>query len=445
MEEGLVNKPDRDAVVGSEAANASEPTRPRVPANLRETGVSPETVAALTLKMLYLSGARTGRDLAHAIRLPFEILDAVVFDLQHRHLIEISSVRGHSRGGYVFDLTGSGRSRAQELFQSSHYVGPAPVPVDVYHEWVKRQSVVNETLEPQQIKEGLSHLVLGSDILSQLGPAINSGRSMFLYGHAGNGKTEIAQSIARMMTGKIYVPYAVEIEGRIVVIEREEASDGGDIKEEGQGWMAEEPEFDPRFAYIDRPVVFTGGELSIEQLDLRYDPHAKFYRAPLQMQANGGVLIIDDLGRQLVRPDELLNRWMVPLERRIDYLTLHTGHSFPVPFDCLLIFSTNLEPSDLVDEAFLRRIHYKINMRSPSKEEYEEIFRLCCEKKGIVYRPGSVDMIYGEFYERAGIPIRACHPRDIVLHLCDIARYESGEPTLDGSMLEDACNSYFLT
>jgi predicted ATPase with chaperone activity len=195
---------------------------------------------------------------------------------------------------------------------------------------------------------------------------------------------------------------------------------------------------------VDRPVVFTGGELTLDQLDLKYDAQAKFYRAPVQMKANGGVLIIDDLGRQMVRVDELLNRWMVPLERRVDYLTLHTGHSFPIPFDCLVVFSTNLEPSELVDEAFLRRIHYKIHMDNPSREEYEEIFRRACEARGIAYDAGAVDRIFRDYYDGRHIPPRGCHPRDIVLHVCDLARYERREPSLDERSLDDSCRAYFL-
>ena len=435
----------QEQVMTGSGQPATESNVPPVPRTIRDTGLSPETISSLALKTLYVAGARSGRDLARYIRLPFEVLDEALFEIQQRHMVEVSGVRGHSRGGYVFDLTTAGRNRARELFQASHYVGPAPVPLKVYHEWVEKQSMLDVTIEPEEIDAGLSHLVLGKEILRQLGPAINSGRSMFLYGHAGNGKTEVAQSISKMISGNIYAPYAIEVEGRVIVAVQD-FDLGEEIRQSESGsWLAEEATFDIRFAHVPRPVVFTGGELSLEQLDLRFDPHARFYRAPLQVKANGGVLIIDDLGRQLVRPDELLNRWMVPLEKRTDFLTLHTGHSFPVPFDCLLIFSTNLEPSELVDEAFLRRIHYKINMRSPSREEYAEILQRCCEEKSIEFDPGSVETIFNEYYDRHGIPPRGCHPRDIVLHLCDLARYERGEPTLGGGRLQEACESYFLT
>lgn len=439
------------APVGSPAPVAEGVDAPPVPQSILETGITPESVTALALKALYVQGALSGRRLSEQLRLPFEIVDDILLDLQQRHFVEVGGVRGHGRGGYIFDLTSAGRARAQEAMDVTTYVGPVPVTLETYTEWVRRQSVLGMAIEPEKIRDCLSHLVLSPHVLRQLGPAVNSGRSLFLYGHAGNGKTEAATSIARMLEGRIYLPYAVEVEGRIIVLqdamhhERAPEEGNGDEPEiAAEALLAATPDFDQRFAYVDRPVVFTGGELTLAQLDLKYDAQSRFYRAPVQMKANGGVLIIDDLGRQMVRVDDLLNRWMVPLERRTDYLTLHTGHSFPVPFDCLLVFSTNIEPSELVDEAFLRRIHYKIHMDNPTREEYEEIFRLACEARGIAYDPRAVETIYRDFYDGRSIPPRGCHPRDIVLHVCDLARYEGREPTLDERTLDDACGAYFL-
>lgn len=439
------------APIGSPAPVAEGVDAPPVPQSILETGITPESVTSLALKALYVQGALSGRRLSDRLRLPFEIVDDILLDLQQRHFVEVGGVRGHGRGGYIFDLTSAGRARAQESMDVTTYVGPVPVTLETYTEWVRRQSVLGMAIEPEKIRGCLSHLVLSPHVLRQLGPAVNSGRSLFLYGHAGNGKTEAATSIARMLEGRIYLPYAVEVEGRIIVLqdamhhELAPEEGNGDEPEVGtEALLAATPDFDQRFAYVDRPVVFTGGELTLDQLNLKYDAQSRFYRAPVQMKANGGVLIIDDLGRQMVRVDDLLNRWMVPLERRTDYLTLHTGHSFPVPFDCLLVFSTNIEPSELVDEAFLRRIHYKIHMDNPTREEYEEIFRRACEARGIAYDPRAVETIYRDFYEGRGIPPRGCHPRDIVLHVCDLARYEVREPTLDERTLDDACGAYFL-
>ncbi len=437
------------ALAPQETASTTRTGAPPVPVSIRETGLTPESVTALALKILYVQGAQSGRRLADRLKLPFEIVDDILLELQQRHFAEVGGVRGHGRGGYVFDLTSAGRARAQEAMEGSIYVGPAPVTLETYGEWVTRQSVLGMAIEPEEIRSCLSHLVLPDQVLRQLGPAVNSGRSLFLYGHAGNGKTEAATSIARMLKGRIYLPFAVEVEGRIILLQdavhHEISGEGnGAEPDDGEGFLSPVPAYDQRFALVERPVVFTGGELTLDQLDLKYDAQAKFYRAPVQMKANGGVLIIDDLGRQMVRVDELLNRWMVPLERRVDYLTLHTGHSFPVPFDCLLVFSTNLEPSELVDEAFLRRIHYKIHMDNPTREEYEEIFRRACEARGIEYDKGAVDRVFRDYYDGRHLPPRGCHPRDIVLHVCDLARYERREPSLDERSLDDACRAYFL-
>lgn len=435
----------------ADARHSAAPDAPPAPRTLRETGLSPEMIIGLTLKTLRAQGARTGREIAECIRLPFHILDSILLDLQQRQLVVVPRIRDHQRGSYIFELTSAGRSRAQDEMESSLYVGPAPVPLAEYRHWIERQSVLGTSIEPRVIMGELGHLVLSREILRQLGPAINSGRSMFLYGHAGNGKTEIATSIARMLKGKVFLPYAFEVEGRIIVVHDPSAHETAELQEEGiigggaeGSWLAPEVDYDLRYAHIERPVVFTGGELTLEHLDLRYDTHAKFYRAPIQVKANGGVLVIDDLGRQIVRVDDLLNRWLVPLESRVDYLTLHTGHTFSVPFDCLIVFSTNLDPSELVDEAFLRRIHYKINVANPTREEYEEIFRKCCESRSIAFAPERVDQIYRDFYEARGIPPRGCHPRDLVLHVCDMARFEHRNPTLTPEEVEHACRTYFL-
>ncbi len=439
--------PSDPALAQGTSTTRRSATAPPVPETIRETGLTPESVTALTLKTLYVQGALTGRRLSERLHVPFEIIDDILLALQQRHLIEVGGVRGHGRGSYVYDLTAAGRERAQEAMLASMYVGPAPVPLESYTEWVQRQSVLGMVVEPEEIQAALSHLVLSPHVLRQLGPAVNSGRSLFLYGHAGNGKTEAATSIARMLRGKVYLPFAVEVEGRIIVLQDPMHHEGGDRErdeEDDEVILAPIPEHDQRFACRERPVVFTGGELTLDQLDLKYDVNAKFYRAPVQMKVNGGVLIIDDLGRQMVRVDDLLNRWMVPLERRIDYLTLHTGHSFPIPFDCLIVFSTNIEPAELVDEAFLRRIHYKIHMDNPTREEYEEIFRRACEERGIAYDRRAVDQVFRNYYDGRHIPARGCHPRDIVLHACDLARYERRDPSLDERTLDDACRAYFL-
>jgi hypothetical protein len=210
------------------------------------------------------------------------------------------------------------------------------------------------------------------------------------------------------------------------------------------GWLKTPPTHDQRYLKARRPIVLTGGELTLDQLDLQYDHHTKMYQAPFQLKANGGVLILDDFGRQRVPPKDLLNRWIVPLEKRIDFLTLHTGGKFPVPFDCLLIFATNLDPAELVEEAFLRRIHYKIPVIDPTRDQYEEIFRAQCVAQGLAYDPAAVGYVFTEFYQKLGIPARGCHPRDLIGHVQDIAKYREITPQLTRDLLEGACRSYFL-
>jgi hypothetical protein len=294
-------------------------------------------------------------------------------------------------------------------------------------------------------------MVLSDAVHDVLGPSINSAKSLFLYGAPGNGKTMIAETISHLLGGDIFVPFTVEVEGQMMILYDPvyhhpvaglnplEETDGA----EG-GWLKESPTYDQRYVKVRRPIVLTGGELTLDQLDLQYDQHTKMYQAPFQLKANGGVLILDDFGRQRVPPKDLLNRWIVPLEKRIDFLTLHTGGKFPVPFDCLLIISTNLEPSHLVEEAFMRRIHYKILVEGPNPQQYAEIFARCCIERDIPYDQAAVNHIYDQWYGQRGIHARACHPRDILDHLVDIARFYQGRPELTFDMVDRACRSYFL-
>lgn len=422
---------------------------PPVPTSLREAGLSQEMLIELILKTLYVQGARTGQQLADAICLPFELLDQQLLTLQHRRFVEVKGTGGAGRVGYVFDVVGTGRDRARDALEASQYVGPAPVPLNHYRWWIERQTIRDVHVTRERIAEGFRSMVLDAETLEMLGPAINSAKSLFLHGDSGNGKTMIAECIAGMLGGAIYVPYAVEVDGQIVVVydpvyHHPVAEPAGEPGGAGSIWRLQEQEHDRRFAKVRRPVVLAGGELTLEQLDLQYDPYTKMYQAPFQVKSNGGVLIIDDFGRQRVPPRDLLNRWIVPLEKRIDFLTLHTGSKFPVPFDCLLIFATNLDPQALVEEAFLRRIHYKVNVDSPTPAQYVEIFRRCCAARGLPFDEAAVERVYSEFYAKRGIHPRACHPRDIVDHVCDVARYLEVPPVLSPSLIDRACHSFFL-
>ena len=420
---------------------------PPAPTTLSETGLTAEAVTELIFKILYVQGAQTGQQLTQTIRLPFDIVDEQLLILQNRRFIEVVRTHGPARGNYVFDLAGLGRDRAKAALEASQYVGAAPVPLQLYREWIEKQSVRGLRIGREHIREGFSHLVITDHILEALGPAVNSASSLFLYGDPGNGKTVIAEAIAAMLGGDIFMPYAVEIDGQEMVlydpVHHHIVED--DISQaEGVPWLHDTSDRDRRFIRVKRPVIFVGGELSLNQLDLQYDTFTKIYQAPFQLKACGGVLIIDDFGRQLVPPRDLLNRWIVPLEKRVDYLTLHTGVKFPVPFDCLLVFATNLNPHELVDEAFLRRIQYKINIIDPEPDAYREIFRRVCDVQGMRYEESAVRYIFDSYYATRGIPPRACHPRDIIEHLVHVARYEGVEPRFTIEMLEQACESYFL-
>jgi len=420
---------------------------PRVPETLEETGLSAAFVSDLLLKTLYTHGARTGTQLEDSILLPFPILDDELLSLQQRRLVEVRGAQGRGRRGYTFDLTTEGRDRCREILHTSRYVGPAPVPVETYREWVLLQSAREVKITRGDLDRGFENLIYPNEFLDSLGPAINSGKSIFLYGHAGNGKTSIAEVIADIQGGSVFIPRCVEVDGHIIAIYDEVCHREVDVAvpdEDMPEYLRLVPEHDRRFVRIRRPVVMVGGELTLDELELRYDSHAGLFRAPPQVKANGGVFIIDDFGRQLVRPRDLLNRWMVPLERHVDFLGLPAGTQIPMPFECLLIFATNLNPAELVEEAFLRRIQYKILVDSPDQATYAEIFERCCDAKGLEYKPRYVDFIYRQFYDARGLPARACHPRDIVNHLLDIARYSGEEPEVSEEKLESACTSYFL-
>ena len=432
----------------SELFSSGDGWRPPVPATLADTGLGAEFVSELMLKALYTHGALRGDRLTDLIRLPFPFLDELLLDLQQRRLAEVRGTHGGNRSVYLFDLTAAGRDRAREALAGSQYVGPAPVPLDQYTASVAHQSLNRVQVTPESLSRGFSGLVLEPRMLEVLGPAVNSAKSLFLFGESGNGKTAIAEAIAGLMGGGVYIPSAVEIGGEIMVLEdpvHHHPAPEPEPEDPLAGlWLHGGSAYDRRYVRVQRPVVLAGGELTLDQLDLQYDPFTKLYQAPFQVKANGGVLVVDDFGRQRVPPRDLLNRWIVPLERRVDFLTLHTGGKFPVPFDCLVIFATNLDPWQLVEEAFLRRIHYKVHVEDPTPDQYRDIFERCCAGRGILFDPAAVDYVYQKYYMRLGMPARACHPRDLTDHILDISKFLGREPELSPDLLERACRSYFL-
>ena len=413
--------------------------RPTPPRTLKETGLSLGFVADLALKILYSEGYLSGIAWCERIRLPFAgVMDEVVEFLKREKLLEVrGAAGGFTQANYQYAITARGSEKAREAMDRSQYAGPAPVPLDVYTDAIRGQPLGHVRVGQRLMRQTLSHLVINETTLSQLGPAINSGKSMFLFGHPGNGKTAISEGVGKMILGdSIYVPFAIHVDGQVLKVfdnVNHEPVDGGPVRG-----------VDARWVNIRRPVITVGGELTLESLDLVFDPTNKYYEAPFQMKSNGGMFLIDDFGRQLVRPRDLLNRWIVPMEKRVDYLTLHTGRKIEVPFDVLIVFSTNLPPRDLVDEAFLRRIRHKIEIKDPTFEEFREIFKRVCQSKAVPYEDGGLRYLLQEYYVKPRNPLRACHARDIVDHLIDIAQYLGVEPALSKELLDKAAQAYFV-
>jgi predicted ATPase with chaperone activity len=418
--------------------------RPPAPMSLEEAGLSLDLVLQLVLKTLHFSGELTGSDLARRLGLEFPVITPALDLLKAQHQIAI--VGGGIVGGasYRYRITDNGRTRAALFLETSHYVGTAPVPLAQYQAYLKAfRAAAPKGAQRQQVRDAFSHLVISDAVLDQLGPAINAGHSMFVYGPPGNGKTVISQAIHNLLQGSIDIPYALEIEGAIVRLfdpvnhEPIASEDDGDS-------LTSLLAGDRRWIRCKRPMVMVGGELTLDALELSYNPTTGFYRAPVQAIANGGVLVIDDFGRQQCSPRDLLNRWIVPLESRVDFLTLQSGQKFELPFMTLIVFATNIRPAELVDEAFLRRIQYKIFAESPTVEDYKKIFATCCRDLGATVEDGLVEQVLLQYYRPRKIALRGCHPRDLIKQSLSLASYLNRPPHLTYDLIEAACNSYFV-
>ncbi|MCL4871600.1 MAG: ATP-binding protein [Anaerolineae bacterium] len=421
---------------------------PRLIDAIEETGLTIGFVSDMALKILYLRGQSTGYDIATQMRLPFQsVLNPALEFLKREQLCEVrGTTAGVLASSYQFIITNKGMARARELMERTAYTGAAPVPWEDYVQAIKAQERKRLTVSPQLMRKALAHMVLNEKIFAKIGPAVNSGKSIFLYGPPGNGKTTIAESIGRLILGDdMYIPYAVEADGQIIKVYDEINHNPVkvDTTRGGTGGLSSSRR-DGRWIKIRRPVIMVGGELTLDGLELKHDPINKFYEAPFQMKANGGMFLIDDFGRQQVRPRDLLNRWVVPMEKNVDFLGLHTGRKLEVPFSLLLVFSTNLPPRDLVDEAFLRRIRHKIEITSPSFDEFREIFQRMCQRRQVTFDEQAIRYLLQEYYIKKNRPLRANHPRDIIDQLIDVATYLEVEPTMSKEMIDHAAESYFV-
>ena len=418
---------------------------PVEPANIAATGIDEIDLLSLLLKLIYTGRLGTCREFIDAIKLPYHIVTELVRMAVDRQLLRALGMRGSdSPIDMTYAFTEEGKRWTIDALERVHYAGPAPVTLAEFTYQVSLQKLTNELVTFDRIRESLGYLTFDTSIIEQSGPALNSGRALLLYGPPGNGKTSFAFSLGSVFSDVIYVPYAITVEGQIICFHdpsiHVSVSPTATSDEESLSFVRAE-EYDARWVPCRRPFVATGGELTLDMLDLRYDMTGHFYEAPLHMKALGGCFVIDDFGRQLVSPKSLLNRWIVPLENRVDYLKLHTGKSFSIPFEELVIFSTNLEPEDLMDPAFLRRLPYKIEIGAPSLDLYRQIFEKECARQGMTMPGGTFDLIVQKLKQDKGLDLAAYQPKFIVDQVVATCRFMGQAPHFEPRFIDYALNN----
>ncbi len=428
-------------------ANAYMP-RPR--SKWEDLGLPLPFISDLILRTIYNRGQLTGGELAQDLRVPFGTISMVLQHMRKQTLVDIIGQRGSSGdASFVYEIKPpKGTAALQDALAKSAYAGPAPVPFADYVEAVMAQSIKKLVVTRMSIQRAFEDLVITDAVFNEIGPAMNSGASIFFFGFPGNGKTSVAERITRLMGDTIYVPHAIEANGQIIklydpilhqAIEDEQNAAGV------EGLFFRPSAFDTRFVKVKRPTIVVGGELMLPMLDLKYNEIGRYYEAPMQMKANGGIFMIDDFGRQQMRPMDLLNRWIVPLEKRYDYLTTIAGTKIEVPFDQLLIFSTNLDPTQLADEAFLRRIKFKIEIRDPDETQFRKIWELVCKARRVDFDTNGIDYLIEKWYRPFNRPFRMCQPRDLLDQMTAIAKYNMERINFSPDLIDAACETYFIS
>lgn len=439
--------------LGAITAEQLKETLARVPAapkDLKATGLSEQFVLNLLLKMMHFRALETPSEISAAIKLPVNLITPLLEFAKEAKLVQVMGATGASLLAELrYGLTTMGDDRAKSAMLNSRYLGPAPVTLNAFCAQIEQQHLSNEQVGEKQLRDKLSHLILPKDLVDKIGPAANSSRAMLLYGPPGSGKTSIADGIGKAFHSLVYIPFAVEVDSQIVTVfdptvhEPVRSTVSLDPNSTGSKSIFRET-YDERWVPCRRPFITAGGELTLDMLNLGYNADAVVYEAPLQIKAMNGIFLIDDFGRQLVDPRDLLNRWIVPLEKRFDYLSLVTGRKFLVPFDVLVVFSTNLAPEDLMDEAFLRRIPYKIYVGAPSEADYREIFKRVCDSKNVVIPDGFIDRMLRELYKPQNQPIASYHPKFLLDRVVDRCRYGAKKPVLDWDHLMAAWQNLFV-
>ena len=424
---------------------------PRVPTRWEDLGLELPTLFDLILRTIYTRGQLTGGQIANEMAVPFPALSPVFQLMRKQVLIDIVAQRGNSGdAGFVYEIKPpKGTAALQDALDKTTYVGPAPVPFADYVESVLAQTVKKMTVTRRSIRKAFEDLIITDDVLNEIGPAINSAQSIFFFGYPGNGKTSVAERITRLMGDVIYVPHVVEANGQLIkvfdpIAHTPVADDEQAHKDPSESLLKRGGNHDRRFVRVKRPTIVVGGELTMLMLDLKYNPVGKFYEAPLQMKANGGIFMIDDFGRQQARAMDLLNRWIVPLEKKYDYLNTVNGTKIEVPFDELLIFSTNLDPHQLADEAFLRRIKFKIEIRDPDEAQFRRIWELVCKGRRVDFDERGIDYLLTKWYRPFDRPMRMCQPRDILDQMVNIAKYNMERVNFSPDLIDAACVTYFI-